>query len=79
MLLIIKHIGILKKKLVLIFYFIVMLDSWETRLIERRKRSKPWRLDNVLLSISLACINKANAEVAQEIEIGSVDKFKWNF
>jgi len=56
-----------------------MLDSWETRLIERRKRSKPWRLDNVLLSISLACINKANAEVAQEIEIGSVDKFKWKF
>lgn len=45
-----------------------MLDSLETRLIERRKRSKPLRLDNVLLSISLASINKANAKVAQEIE-----------
>lgn len=45
-----------------------MLDSLETRLIERRKRSKPLRVDNVLLSISLASINKANAKVAQEIE-----------
>lgn len=45
-----------------------MQDSLETRLIETRKRSKPLRLDNVLLSISLARINKADAEVAQEIE-----------
>lgn len=45
-----------------------MQNSLETRLIERRKRSKPLRLDNVLLSISLASINKADAEVAQEIE-----------
>lgn len=32
-----------------------------------------------MLSISLACINKANAEVAQEIEVGSADMFKWKF
>lgn len=45
-----------------------MLDSLETRLIERREKSKPLRLDNVLLLISLAGINKANGKVAQEIE-----------
>jgi len=64
----IKHTEIKKKRIVLIFYFILMLDSWEARLIERRKRSKPLRLDSVLLSISLASINKANAKDAQEIE-----------
>lgn len=53
-----------------------MQDSLETRLIERRKRSKPLRLDNVLLSISLASKNKGVLKLPKKLKLGFADLFK---